>query len=128
MIFVDSNVLMYSVGRPHPLQAPARRFLVESLENRIELVTSAEVLQELAHTYLRVGRVADFDDALGHIRSFQIAVWPLEQEDVELARALAELYPQLQARDLCYLASCQRRGVDQIKTFDQSFAAVVDPQ
>ena len=49
MIFVDSNVFMYAVGRPHPLQTPAQRFFVESNRSGIPLCTSAEVMQELAH-------------------------------------------------------------------------------
>ena len=126
MIFVDSNVFMYAVGGPHPLQPAARRFFAESLVGRTELVTSAEVLQELAHSYLPVGRLGDFDKALEHVSRFFIAVWPLEQEDVELARVLSEQYPSLQARDLCYLASCQRRGVRQLMTFDESLKAVAD--
>ena len=93
MIFVDSNVFMYAVGRPHPLQPAARQFFLESLEGRVELVTSAEVLQELAHSYLPVGRLGDFDEALERIADFGITVWPLEQEDVELARILRERYP-----------------------------------
>ena len=32
----------------------------------------------------------------------------------------------MQARDLCYLASCQRRGVRQLMTFDESRKAVSD--
>ena len=126
MIFVDSNVFMYAVGGPHPLQPAAREFFAESLVGRAELVTSAEVLQELAHSYLPVGRLDDFDKALEHVSRFLIAVWPLEQEDVELARVLAEQYPYLQARDLCYLASCQRRGVTEIMTFDEAFAAITN--
>ena len=126
MIFVDSNVFMYAVGRAHPLQPAARQFFRESLEGGVELVISAEVLQELAHTYLRVGRLGDFDEALQRIVDLQITVWPLEQEDVELARILSEQYPRLQAKDLCYLASCQRRGVTEIMTFDEAFAAITN--
>ena len=49
MTFVDTNVVMYSVGRPHPLREPAREFFAESARNRTALCTSAEVLQELVH-------------------------------------------------------------------------------
>ena len=45
MTFVDTNVFMYAVGRPHPLQSPAQEFFVECNVNRTPLVTSAEVLQ-----------------------------------------------------------------------------------
>ena len=40
---------------------------------------------------------------------------------VTLARQLREQYPPLPARDLCHLASWHRRGVSEIRTFDQVF-------
>ena len=45
MMFVDANVFMYAVGRPHPLREEARQFFLDHPANT--LVTSAEVLQEL---------------------------------------------------------------------------------
>ena len=58
------------------------------------------------------------------IASAGVEVWPLEEADVALARQLYEQYPALQARDLCHLSSCRRRGVREIKTFDQTFAGI----
>ena len=127
MIFVDTNVLMYAVGRPHHLQTPARLFLLESSRNRTPLCTSAEVLQELAHAYLPVGRLGALDAAIELVTRSGMEVWPLEEGDVALARELYEMHPTLAARDLCLLASCRRRGVSEIKTFDQVLAAVVRP-
>ena len=124
MIFVDSNVFMYAVGRPHALQANAQEFFVEANRGGTPLCTSAEVMQELAHAYLPVGRLQTFDATLGLIAYAGVEVWPLEEADVALARQLHEQYPALQARDLCHLASCRRRGVRDIKTFDQTFAAI----
>ena len=125
MIFVDTNVFMYAVGRPHELKGPARRFFVEANGNAIPLCTSAEVMQELAQVYLPTGRTQALDAALGLIASAAVEVWPLEEADVTLARRLHEQYPTLQARDLCYLASCRRRGVREIKTFDDALAGAV---
>ena len=125
MIFVDSNVFMYVVGRPHPLQGDAREFFVDADRSNTPLCTSAEVLQELAHVYLTTERLATLDAALELIAGAAVEVWPLEEEDVALARRLHDQHPTLQARDLCHLASCRRRGVREIKTFDQTFAAVV---
>ena len=124
MIFVDTNVFMYAVGRPHPLRGPAREFFVESTQNRTPLCTSAEVLQELAHAYLPVGRPQTLDAAMSLIVRSRVDVWPLEAEDVTLARQLHERHPALGARDLCHLASCRRRGVRELKTFDQALRAV----
>ena len=56
-----------------------------------------------------------------------VDVWPLEEADVTLARELFELHPTLAARDLCILASCRRRGVTDIMTYDQALAAAMRP-
>ena len=125
MTFVDTNVFMYAVGRPHPLQSPAQEFFVECNVNRTPLVTSAEVLQELVYAYLPAGRLQTLDAAMSLVTRSRVEVWPLEQEDVDLARLLHEQYPTLQARDLCHLASCRRRSVTNIKTFDRAFRAIV---
>ena len=45
MIFVDTNVFMYAVGRPHVLQASAQDFFIEANRNGTPLCTSAEVMQ-----------------------------------------------------------------------------------
>ena len=124
MIFVDSNVFIYAVGRPHALRPPAQHFFVEANRSGTPLCTSAEVMQELAHVYLPTGRLQTFDATLELIASAAVEVWPLEEADVALARRLHEQYPTLQARDLCHLASCRRRGIRKIKTFDQALAAV----
>jgi predicted nucleic acid-binding protein len=115
---------MYAVGRPHVLQASAQDFFIEANRNGTPLCTSAEVMQELAHVYLPTGRLQTFDATLELLASASVEVWPLEEADVALARQLHEQHPALQARDLCHLASCRRRGVREIKTFDQTFAAV----
>ncbi len=86
----------------------------------IRMFTSAEVLQEILHVYLPVGRLDDLDSAMTLLRVSGIEVLALEKEDVELARHLHERHPGLSARDLCHLASCERRGIRQIKTFDRS--------
>lgn len=124
MTFIDTNVLMYAVGRPHPLRDQAREFFRESIGGRRSLCTSAEVLQELMHAYLPVDRRQTLEAAMSLVAGSGIEVWPLEREDVDLARQLHEQHPALGARDLCHLASCRRRGVTSIKTFDQAFAAV----
>ena len=123
MIFVDTNVLMYAVGRDHPLRPRARRFFAAATTDQQPLATSSEVLQELAHAYLPVERTQALAAALVLIDRTRIEVWPLERDDVILGIELAGRYPGLGARDLCHLASCQRRGVTRIQTFDRALRA-----
>ena len=123
MTFVDTNVFMYAVGKPHPLKSRARGFFNESLGAIRSLYTSAEVLQELMHAYLPVRRSDEFEDALALMGQAGVEVWPLEEADVMLARQLHDQHPTLEARALCHLASCRRRGVREIMTFDRALAA-----
>ena len=124
MIFVDTNVFIYAVGRRHPLKSRAREFFNDSLLNSRSLCTSAEVLQELMHVFLRVGRNENLTKAFDLVSQAQVEVWSLEREDVLLARELYEQYPMLAVRDLCHLASCRRRGVAELKTFDEMLEKV----
>ena len=123
MTFVDTNVIMYAVGRSHPLRQEARAFFEESVSTGRALVTSAEVLQELLHAYIPVGRTQTLQAALDLAASMIQTIWSLEVEDVDHAHRLIRSHPELGARDLLHLACCQRRGVTSIKTFDRTLAA-----
>ena len=113
---------MYAVGRKHRLQADARCFFEQAVARHLRILTSAEVMQELLHAYIPVGRVTALDAALELVARSVVEVWPLEAADVELARQLYDQFPELGARDLCHIASCRRRGVSEIKTFDRGMA------
>jgi len=123
VIFVDANVLMYAVGREHPLRAEARAFFETALEHNDRLATSAEVLQELLHAYVPVNRLQTLDAALALADARIPVVWPVEPDDVRLARTLVGRHPGLGARDLLHLACCTRREVTELKTFDRPLAA-----
>jgi predicted nucleic acid-binding protein len=111
------------VGREHPLKAEARAFFREHVGMRTRLVTSAEVLQELMHAYLPVRRERELDSALALVDAVFADVWPVEAEDVRLARQLTRNHPGLPERDLLHLASCRRRDVNTIQTYDRGLAA-----
>src|SRR3990172_1765575 len=109
MVFVDTNVFVYAVGRQHPLRDEARSMLRERLAGALPLATSAEVIQELMHIYLPVGRLAALNAAL-RIATELTTVWPIDASDVLAARDLAAAAPGLGARDLLHLAVCRRYG------------------
>ncbi len=124
MIFVDTNVLMYAVGRPHPLRPEAQAFFELAMrESGRRLCTSVEVLQELMHAYLPVQRTATLDAALRLAYDRIPEIWPVELADFKLAHVLIERHPELGARDLLHRACCKRRGVVEVKTFDRALAA-----
>jgi len=123
MIFVDTNVFMYAVGRDHPHRETAQAFFLKAREHDQELATSAEVIQELMHAYIPVERITTLDAALELMESSVKTIWPLEWDDLRFARALIARHQELSARDLVHLACCKRRHVDAIQTFDRGLAA-----
>ena len=124
MIFVDTNVLMYAVGRAHPLREEARAFFEGAMaHDRNQLCTSAEVLQELLHAYLPVGRLQTLDAALTLAEACIATVYPIKAEDVRTARLLADRHRELGARDLIHLAVCHRYSISSIKSFDRGLAS-----
>ena len=123
MIFVDSNIFIYAVGRPHPLKEEAQRFFVESSRKGKRLVTSAEVLQELLHAYLPVGRMATLDAAMSLAVKGVDQILPIDAAAVMHAHNLINQYPGLTARDLVHLAVCQQHKVTGLKTFDRNLHA-----
>ncbi len=123
MIFVDTNVFMYAVGGEHPLRREARSFFEDTLRRRVPLATSAEVLQEFLHAYLPVGRLETLDAAMALAEVRMVAIWSIEPEDVRLARLLSDRHAALRARDLLHLATCLRRDVERIRTFDRALGA-----
>lgn len=124
MIFVDSNVFIYAVGRSHPLKQKARKFFLDARRKNLRLVTSAEVLQELLHVYLSVERFGLLDEAMALAMSGSDQVLPITGEDVALARSLTDTHAQLSARDLLHLSVCRRHGIKRMMTFDRALGSV----
>jgi predicted nucleic acid-binding protein len=122
VIFVDTNVFVYAVGRSHPLREPARALLRDHMEAGTPLATSAEVLQELMHVYLPVGRLETLDAALA-LANDLTTVLPVDDSDARTARDLVANHPGLGARDLLHLAVCLRHQATQILSFDRGLVA-----
>lgn len=123
--FIDTNVFVYAVGRPHPLREPAQVMLRERLERAQPMATSAEVLHELMHVYLAVGREGTLDAAL-RLATDLTVVWPVDASDVLAARTMSVSKPGLGARDLLHLAVCRRHDAGELLTFDRALAAAFD--
>lgn len=122
LAFVDTNVFVYAVGRAHPLRETAQMLLRERLLQRVPMATSAEVLQELLHIYLPVGRLETLDAALRLVTDLTV-VWPIDASDVRAARDLVASAPGLSARDLLHVAVCRRYGADELLSFDRALVA-----
>jgi len=123
MIFVDSNIPMYLVGADRPHKGASRSLLKRAIADGEVLVTDAEVLQEILHRYVAIGRRDAIGPATDAILGVVDEVYPVEREDVERARRLVQT-TRLSARDAVHVAIMRRRRIARILSFDRGFDEV----
>jgi predicted nucleic acid-binding protein len=121
VIFLDANVSMYLVGRPHPHKVDAQLALERLVAERRRLVTSSEVFQEILHRYVSTGRRDRIEPAFEVLQSLVDDVLPVEEQDVFLAKDLVHAHVSLSARDALHAAVMRRRKIAEIVTFDRGF-------
>lgn len=51
MKLIDTNIIMYALGKPHSLKEPCRDILQKIVQDRINANIDVEVLQELLYVY-----------------------------------------------------------------------------
>ena len=121
MILVDSNIPMYLVGAPHPRKIDAQRLLEGLATEGKQLVTDAEVLQEILHRYAAIGRMDAVQPAFDAVLGVVDEVFPIEREDAEKAKEILMGSPGISARDAIHIAVVRRRGLEAILSFDRGF-------
>jgi predicted nucleic acid-binding protein len=121
VIFLDSNVLVYLIGAPHPNRDLAVAAIDRLVRSGERMVTSAEVMQELLHLFSRRPASAALQQALNALRGLADEIYPVEAEDVDRAHAVWRAHAGLSSRDALHVAVMQRRGVRRILSYDRDF-------
>ena len=115
---------MYVIGAEHPNKAVSRQLLEHAIAQGERLVTDAEVLQEILHRYVAIGRRDAIQPAFEALLGVVDEVFPVERRDTEGARDLIHAMRALSARDALHVAIMRRQGVGAILSFDSGFDAV----
>jgi predicted nucleic acid-binding protein len=121
VIFIDSNVPMYLIGAPHPHKIDAQRILERLVSERQRLVTDAEVLQEILHRYVAIGRRDAIQPAFDALLGIADEVLNIERATAERAKEILLGKRKLSARDAVHLAVMERHGIERILSFDAGF-------
>lgn len=124
MIFVDSNVPMYLIGRDRVRELAARRALEPLANEGRRLVTSSEVFQEILHRYANPEQRERIEPAFDALRGLVDDVLPVEGADVFAAKDLLHAHPRLSARDALHVAVMHRYEIEEIVSFDRGFDEV----
>lgn len=118
MIFVDASVLRCAIGPAGDARDETQDFFLRSLDRGIPLVTSAMSLLEITAALDSAERCARGDYLMKLVRGRMCEVWSLEAEDLYHAERLQFRFPELHESGLVVLATCWRRGIHEIHTFD----------
>lgn len=123
-VFIDTAVIMYAAGSSHPLRDPSRRILSLIESGALPAVTSTEVVQEIAHRFLSIGRPDIAERLTTDTLDLFAPVLPITHAVVRRLPSLIAQYPGLAARDLMHVATCQHEGVTEIVSPDRGFDLV----
>lgn len=132
MILVDTSVLCYAVGEEHLLRTPCRRLLRAHADERIEVTTTIEVVQEFLHVRARRRPRADAVAVAGSYAS-AFDLLTTDESDLRLALDLFERHEPLGAFDAVLAAVALNRSAEALVSADQGFGSVpglrwIDPR
>lgn len=120
--FIDTNIPIYAAGSAHPLKEPCTQILLLVAENPQGFITNAEVLQELLHRYLALGRWRQGREVFRRFNDLMVGrIETINAFDVQKVAILADTYPELGGRDLLHLAVMQRLDLHGIVSADAGF-------
>lgn len=124
MIVLDTQVLSYSVGGPHPLREAARELVGALGARRLEATTTPEVVQEFVHVYSRHRTRAE---AVAHARrwtSLLTPLLPVTQDDLAPAFRLYQRHASLDSFDALLAAAALRESATALVSADRAFGEV----
>lgn len=121
-IFVDTNIVIYAVGRDHVFKKPSQKILTLASLHAAAFFTDSEMLQELLHRYLRLHVWQEGRQILRHFADLMRGrIEPVGAQDVEEAASLADRHGGGGDRNLVHAAVMRRMGADEIVSADRDF-------
>lgn len=129
-LFVDTTVLTFATGGPHPLRSPCRNLLDRVATGDIEMHASVEAVQELLFHRLRR---SDRGDAVAEAHAMSSSL-RLHAFDASVLDRAIELVANtaVRGRDAVHAATALEAGFDTIVSADTDFDEIprltrVDP-
>lgn len=131
--FIDSNIVMYAVGKEHEYKESCGRVLQKIGDDEITGVINTEVLQEILYRYFKIGKGKE---GLETARDFFLAVsevLPVTSKDIEKNFSLFEKYKDFPPRDSLHVAVMLNNGLNEIISTDKHFDKIkevtrIDPR
>jgi len=119
--FLDTNIFLYSAGKPHPEREACVQILQRLAEGTLEATANTEVIQEILHVLTRRGQRAQALALARRITVLCPGLLPVTSGDMVEAVRLLEKYPRLSVRDAVHAATMLRNGLMTLISTDPDF-------
>ena len=121
VMFIDTNLIMYSIGGPHPLREPCKKLLEKIKSREILGVTNTEVLQEILYRYFSMGRGTLGEIAYQSMIEFCTDIFPVRVVDTDKALEILKRVNGITSRDAIHAATMMNNGIKEIISTDPHF-------
>ena len=124
MKLLDTNIVMYAVGKPHVYKAPCQAILQKALNNTEVFNIDAELCQELLYVYGRRGEMeTGFKTVDALLRLFP-NLFVIDSDVILETTRLMHKYPKLVARDAIHAAVSIAYDLEGIISVDKVFEGI----
>ena len=124
MIFVDANIPMYLIGKPHRNKERTKVLLKQLIGEQQVLVTDIEVFQEILHRYTAIGRREAIAPVFTLLDSIVDRTFEFGMDEVNAAKELLLTVDGLSARDALHIVVMKASGITKILSLDKGFDVV----
>ena len=121
ILFIDANLIMYSIGSSHPLREPCKKFLEKIKSREILGVTNTEVLQEILYRYFSIERRTLGEIAYQSMIEFCTDIFPVRVVDTDKALEILRRVNGITSRDAVHAATMINNGIKEIISTDPHF-------
>jgi predicted nucleic acid-binding protein len=124
LFFLDANIVMYCLGREHPLKTPCLQVVEQIRDGRLRVCTSTEVQQETLHRYYRQKRQDLGNQAYRLLTDLCQVVYPVTPDDMERAFSILHDASDINVRDAVHAAVMLNNGLTHILSTDDHFDCI----
>jgi predicted nucleic acid-binding protein len=121
MIYVDSCIPMYLIGKDHPNKRRIMDLVSNLIYSHEVLITSTESFQEIIHRYKAIKDFKHLQIAYSALDDIVLQIEDVKKVDVDESKNYAIQYEKLSSRDCLHLAVMKRIKCDSIWTYDTGF-------
>ena len=120
LYFLDSNVLMYTLGTSHALKTPCIKILEKIRAAKIQVCANTEIFQEILYRYHSIGKKDIAHQTCELLKDIADPILPVTLEDITRAMSLMNQY-RVPVRDAIHTATMLNHNIRHIISTDTHF-------